>query len=358
MATIQMHKQFADWYRTAGIEPDSAVLPKRWKGAIEMGVSGFEAVELIRLLFDLGEPPKKFIDAFRSSLQKADPAVPMQGNDNEIRVLAGAALVDTIERAKTPIADFAALAVVAAAVQNLRPLPLIPEIPEIATHYLSTRTADRELEEEDDATARFDPKLIETLTTVSAAGNLSNMAEPLQQLGGHVERLDDALARLRRRIDLQSEETNMLWWLFGGHSRDLRQQFSLLSLPAACVIAGKELADMTVAIPGPSAASAFLDRALRSVKQTLPESLLLKDAINELPEQWRKQFVETTRIESLEDVVPLINGIKISLTAPANDEWLPAFKHASGMTADATIAPSALAYQIYMEVLVCRARTE
>ena len=85
---------------------------------VKYTVGRYETIELARLFFGFGEPGKKFLEAFRGSLQKADPSVQMRGNEHELRVLAGSALVDTIERGERPLADLSALSLVAGPMQN------------------------------------------------------------------------------------------------------------------------------------------------------------------------------------------------------------------------------------------------
>jgi hypothetical protein len=357
MATTTVHNNFADWYRTAGIEPDAATLPKRWKGAADFEVSGSETIELARLFFSLGEPGKKFLDAFRASLQKADQAVPMKGNEHELRVLAGAALVDTIERAEQALADLAALSLVVGPMQNKRPAPPVPEIPEIAARYLSSRGAERQ-SRNGSAIPEFDSKLIDTFAAQAATNSVTNLTAPLQKLGSEVKRLYETVSDLQQKTRLQGEETNMLWWLFGEHSRDLHQRFSSLPVSTVCIVAGKELADLTIVIPGPPAAIAFLDRAVRSSKDKLPDSISLRDAINNTPDDWRTQTAKNIWSESLADLMPVINGTKISLSVGKDEDWGPAFRHATGIDANITLTPNTLAYQTYLEVLLSRARAQ
>jgi hypothetical protein len=357
MATPPVHSSFADWYRTAGIEPDSATLAKRWKGAVDFDVGGSETIELACIFFGVSKPTKKFLEAFRGSLQKADPAVPTKSNAHELRVLAGAALVDAIERGDEPLADLAALSLVAGAGQNVRTTPPVPEIPEIAARYLSSRGARRESPSESEF-EEFDQKLIEDIATQCATNAPENLGAPLQKLADEVKRVYSATGALQQQLRLQSEETNILWWLFGAHSRDLRRRFADLPLPAVCIIAGKELCDLALVIPGPPAAIAFLDQILRLSKPKLPKSISLRDAINNTPHDWRAELGKNRWSEPLLHLMPVMNGIKISLTVGEGEDWGPAFKHAAGIDADINLPPTDLAYQTYLEALLSRARAQ
>src|SRR5262245_42860561 len=132
-----MHKDFAEWYRGAGIPPTGETLPKRWEAVEKYLVGPEDIVSLTRLFYRLGKPSDEFLNPFRTSFQSADPAFPMRNNDQELLVLAGAKLINVIERSPTDLADLAALSLVCAAAQNLRGSPAVPDIPEIAAGYLS-----------------------------------------------------------------------------------------------------------------------------------------------------------------------------------------------------------------------------
>jgi hypothetical protein len=335
-----MHKDFAEWHRSAGITPNGETLPKRWAAIDEFQVGRDEIVYLTRLFYRLGKPSEEFLTAFRASFQKADPAFPMRDNDQELVVLAGAELIDIIERGATNSADLAALSVVCAAAQNTRGSPAVTDIPEIATQYLSKRAIERVSVREGEGN--------------SDAGPRKALFEALATLGTPYDGLPKEFERLQRELSVVAEESNMLWWLFSEYSRDLRQPWNKSTVPAAALIAGKELADLTRVIPGPIAATAFLDRAVRSAKAKPPAAILIIDAMNDVPVEWRLKYVTKGCPSQLEDLLPISHGVKISLSSPDNDAWLSAFTLGTGISADSKLAPHVLAYQIFLEALLCR----
>jgi GTPase-associated system helical domain len=109
-----MHSDFAEWYRSAGIEPDGAILQKRWTAVSEFALDKDTIIELVRLFFGLGQPGESFIAAFRGTLQKEDPAFKVRDNEHELALLSGAAVVQSIDGSERELADFAALALVSA----------------------------------------------------------------------------------------------------------------------------------------------------------------------------------------------------------------------------------------------------
>src|SRR5258707_9639497 len=264
-----MNRNFGDWYRSAGITPDSEKLPKRWEGleAYSPGEDG--VVSLTRLFYQLGEPKEVFLTEFRSAIQKTDPTFPMKGNDRELIVLAGAELIDVIERASRGLADLAALCLVCAAVQNLRKGPAVPEIPEIAARYLSKRAASRALPEK----------------------KPSEMIEKLTKLGDPYNSLAVEFQKLQLEFPIVAEESNILWWLVSEYSRDLDKRWSKCSVQEISIVAGKKLADLTRVIPGPVAAAAFLDRVVQSGRTKLTSSVSVTNALSKTPLEWRQEDV-------------------------------------------------------------------
>jgi hypothetical protein len=318
-----MHSNFSDWYRLAGMTPTNDIVATR-SAAIEGYAAGkSEIVSLTRFFYRLGKPNDEFVSAFRAAFKKADSVFQMSGNDQELCVLAGTTLIHVIDTASSDIADFAALAVVSASAQNLRPCPTVREIPEIAAAYLSKRAINRAL-----------------LATEPPSGGSTQTPE---------------FQRLEREVALLAEETNMLWWLFSEQSRDAQRRWEKnFTVPAVALIAGKELADLTRAVPGPVATMAFLDRVIRCAKSKPPTSISVVEAINAVEIGWRQKYAAEGCPTELDDLLPISYGIKVSLTAPENSAWFPAFVQGTGIASNSQIAPDVLAYQLFQEILLCR----
>ncbi len=335
-----MHKNFAEWYRAAGIPPNADILPKRWTAIEKYAAGRDEVVSLARLFYRLGRPSEHFESAFRAVFQTEDAAFQMRDNDQELLILAGAKLIDVIERNPTGMADFAALSLVCAAVQNLRETVAVPDIPETAARYLSKRAIERARDGQGDSD--------------STGGTRRTLFDGLTAAGAPYNALPTELDRLQKQLDIVSEESNMLWWLFSEYSHDLKQPWSKSTVPTVALVAGKELAEMTRVLPGPIAATAFLDRIIRFAKTKPPSTILVVEAINDVSVEWRRNFAQQNCPAELEDLLPISYGVKISLTAPEADAWFIAFKTGTGISADSKLVPHLLAYQVFLEGLLCR----
>jgi len=329
-----MRNYLGDWYRSAGIPSDSIPLAKRCDAIEAFVVGPVEVASLIQVFYQLNLSDPSFPQTFRVALNNADPNFKMSGNDRELIVLAGAELVDVIERGERNVADLAGLCLVCAAMQNLRATPAVPEIPELAIKYLSKRSANR-AEPEEGSTAS---KLF---------AGLAAKGEPFNALAPEFQ-------KLQLQFPLIAEESNMLWWLFSETSRDLDQRWGLLPLGEVCLIAASELADLTKVMPGPFAARAFLDKVIRSGRNAVKTSVSIAEVISETPKTWREASYQKPLPNELNGILPVYQAVRLSVEASDANAWREMFKTSTGISATSKTAPDKLAYQIFLELLASR----
>jgi hypothetical protein len=331
-----MHAELNEWYRSAGIEPTDA-LPKRWSAIVAYNPDAPAVVKLARRFYGLGKASDLALDEFQAEIQKADPSFQTSDNENEFSLLSGAKLIEIIEASSDGIADLAALTLHSGAGANLRPAPRVRAIPERAARYVNDKTAHRALVNEADDVSS-DPLL----------EGLSGGSEPLPLLATR-------LREMQRQLDLVREESNMLWWLFGNSSRDEKKHWSSIAFPSVPIIAAKELADLTTVIPGPIASRAFLERVIQTAKTKPPATISIADAINALSPEWRERYTNANCPAGIDTLMPITTGMKLSLTAPENNDWLPALTRGTLIPSNAKTSPSTLAYQTFLEAMLGKA---
>ena len=327
------HKYLSDWYRSAGVPPENIPLEKRWAAIEGFSIDATEVALLTQVFYGLTPSDTSFPERFRTEFNKADANFTMSGNDRELVVLAGAALVHATEFAVREIADLSGLCLVSGAFQNLR-TSAVPQIPELGATYLSKRSANR--------AALRDGSAESTLLS-----ELTSAGEPYSKLAPEFQ-------KVQSEFPIVAEETNMLWWLFSETSRDLEQRLSELPLAATCLVTGKELADLTRTIPGPLAARAFLDKAIRSGRKKLPASVSVSDVVNQAPKAWRTEHYATPLPNELSGILPLNQAVRLSLQAPDDNAWGPMFETATGISSAGRCAPNGCAYQTFIEHLTAR----
>jgi len=261
----------------------------------------------------------------------------VRSNDNELAVLAGAKLIQITELGGDGLADLSALALYSGAGANLRPAPRVKAIPEHAARYINERTVRRAtINEEDDVSG-------DTLLDGLVAGEA-----PLPELATR-------LRQMRRELDLVREESNMLWWLFSNYSRDEQKHWSDVPFAAIPIIAAKELAELTFVVPGPVAARAFLGRVIHGAKSKPPTTVSIADAINGLSVEWRERYTSGNCPPVVDSLMPITSGMKLSLTAPEDNNWLPALTKGTKIPSSSKVSPATLAHQTFLEAMLCKA---
>jgi len=352
-----MDKHFADWYRVARLEPKGDDIPKRWAGveAFTKELDSAKAMDCVRLFFGLPVSSASFQDGLRATFQKADPAFPMRDNDVELRVLAGATIVNFLSsKGTTVLASAIALATDSSAWQGLRKDVLVPEVWEAARQFLFENAirmrAAAQLE-----VAFSGPKNDDLLTEVKANFTADSLAHPLQKLNNATSLLakstSDAITKASFALRALREESDILWWVFGRTSRDTKERFSEEKVPGACLLMGKELADITLIVPGPIAVPAVLDRLLADSFPELPEAIAVDSAVDGTGSEWRAKVVAETHQQA--------NGLGIlhsALKASIQDSaWKKSFHASDGFNIEKqTFTPRQIALQMYNERLLHR----
>lgn len=314
-----MHSHFSEWFLSAGIELQDDALQKRWAGVEAFAVGKAEILPLVEIFFGHFDGKDTFLQSFRAAFQQEDGAFRMRDNNQELSVLAGAKLIAVIESSELTLGDLASLAIVSCAAQNLRALPSVGDVAERASTHLNARTLNR---------AKADPNAEVTEDETLAA-----------------------VEQVQRDLAAVTEESNILWWVFGECSRDTGKRWSDYAVEQAAVMAGKELADLTRMAPGPASGAALLDKVVKFAKSKPPAQIVLKDAIAGLPAAWRESFVKTVP-QTLLFVCPVSHAVKLSLDLAAGDAWIQVLPGTTKIQRAGKISPQSLAYQVFLERLL------
>jgi hypothetical protein len=201
----------------------------------------------------------------------------------------------------------------------------------------------------------FDATLTATMLT-----HLNNIVAAIAQLTANV---NSSHERMLKNQTIFEEEIDILWWVFNEQSRDLGKPLSTIPAESACLVAAKELADLTRILPEHQTAAQFLSAALNKSQIDLTRDdeanvIRLTEAINSSPRQWREQwrssFKEAMVPPNLTSLCPIIKGIELSLQTEG-DEWIGFWKKATGLIEDFALQPLDLSLRVYRECLLLRA---
>ncbi|MBX9681624.1 MAG: hypothetical protein K2X38_22945 [Gemmataceae bacterium] len=361
-----MHDHFADWYRpcTTGTEAKLTedLLQKRWAVVAKLADESAEhALQFVRIAIQKRSVPADVVSTFRSAFKEADATFQMSGNELELSVLAGS-IGCQIMTDENRDADLTALGVICATSVAPGP-PWAAPFVACAHSYLNERL--RTVRKSEDIRRpqitqnKLKPQIdayiarIGENTPAATAEAAKAMIESLvQALVSTTETASDAIAELERQSRLRREETDILWWMTTGVSRDLGVPFEDLKTLAATVVAGKELASL-VSPPGVLPAYSLLQGMIPpATGKAAGKPIGLIAAVNATDRAWRESVIKALDIDSVADLSPALTAIKQSLTTDKPDGWTAAYKKAAGFKADPLMAPADLALQVHRECIL------
>lgn len=254
---MDMHPKFATWLASANITPNDEILRKWWAGLGAFQATATDVVSLLQLAkgadaTTVGE------SRFHATLQEQDAAL-LPKQKLAVAALATTKL-HTIVEEDSAIGDLAAL------------------LSTVSFPSFETQPAYRT-----DLTVLVE----ETLADSSRArADLDTLVNRLEQ--DSEEEPEDSekpeLGGLERVLAVTAEETNILWWIFGGRSRDTNEAFAHIADEVIPFVAAKELADLTTLLPGHVAIGAFADRVCQTGRAKPPKTMAVTAAITKLPE--------------------------------------------------------------------------
>jgi hypothetical protein len=342
-----MHASFPDWYRLAGLKPESETIQNRSK-VVDAYALKLDVVKILKLVgFFIGktEMEGEPRDELNRVFQEADPAFSVKDNTLELRVLAGSLLATVMENAKGSKPLVAALSINCGNFGIPVQKALIPDVGLLATEVLQT--------------------LSSTVRQIGTIGGskleslkIDNFADPNvwgPQIKEFTKTSSTAINRIEEVLRILAEETNILWWLLADYSNDLDQPFEKVSAECLCLVPAKELADLTGLLPGPLSAKATLSKIINRRKNSPPVKLM--DAVNAIPRNWRESRAGSIDMSNLGLLIPITLAVVKSLETDDKASWVPVYNKASGISAKQTYTELELAFQFYQECLLIRAAT-
>lgn len=370
-----MHKAFPDWYRLAAIKPTSEMLEKRWLAvdAMAQWKKASQLQDLVRLIRGTCPPTADIRTALVNVARTHDTTFSARDNEAEVRVLAGATVVAILET-PTERADLVGLALLTSTFQGTYGDAIAREFLAYARQYIANegvrvRASTHRPNVPSSIELKDDDPIGIFRQAIAAAPDFKQLADPTVNLAtAAVAAVANVLRahekQVYRELDAMREESNMFWWVFSGYSRDLDQPFAALGLAPSCIVAGKELSDLTRLLPGPRAASALLERVLRDIAERpvakkakkhtseTASSIQLSDVVNSAPREWRTKWL--AQCPPASELTPILTAVQKSLDTDDPKDWISIFIKWTTLS-DASHAASLLAMQSYLESILIRA---
>lgn len=378
-----MHELFADWYRKINPNPTEEKLKKRWK-SVEVLLRETSIpfwLELTRVYLGLDFQPSTR-EKLVAALKEHDATFPKRNNEFELQVLSGAAIASLVSRSDDG-SLVPALAVLIAACHGEGGVGPLSDVFDLCREHI--------VEVGFEARARLDAvnvdikRISNRRTKLPTPGivsldklknqndwgttnsNFEKVEGAFKKIGGgfnsllsalntSIDEIRESIRELlddRQRIEVISEENQVLWWLYSEASRDLSLPLTKLG-PGACLIVGKELAELASILPGPPTSRAFLNRALLNSSIKPSEKLPLVGVVESTPRDWREAWVGKYDLSRVRDFAVVAFATSSSVSTAQGDDWIKAFTHNSVVEKSVELSALNWAEQTYYETLLLR----
>ncbi len=347
---------FADRYAEASLSPSAATISAR-QAPSERIIDDITSSQILDLAGLYYGSPGLDMTWLRDQFIQDDASFSLVNNEREAKLLS-AVILGALVAAGNSVAM---LAVISGSISGHRVPPLAPwlqnesadalkriAVAERKPSAIETKIApvgNAKLQEEISALVQNDwPTLITLL------GKMRTEALAASKLVG--TQTSTALSRLALQSRYQREENQMLWWLFGGHSRSLERSFASLGPQQAAIVGAVDLGDLSsVSRVGPVAAPAMLERVIalaKKAKGVQPRELQL--AVEGL------STADLTRLRIFPDAtLPWLRPITAALSFARDlgpGAWQARFSDRTGLQSTFSLEPLELAEQLYTEHLL------
>lgn len=347
---------FADRYAEAGLAPTPQMITFRQEPTkrIVDNITDARILDLAAIYYGSTEPDLTW---FRDEFAQEDASFSLVSNERETRVLAAVILGELVANESSE----AILAVIIGSVMGHRIpsqsvwllgdarealglLSVISRKPGKVETKIAP-TVNTKLTEEITELAHNDwTTLLTVLGKIRSEAQSSAKSTAVQSTS--------ALSALDRQVKLMREESQMLWWLFGGHSRLLERSFGSFAPHQAALVGAVDLGTLTTqSLLGPVAAPAMLERVIGLAKRTKgaqPQNLAA--AIDGLTtEDIDRLEVFSTKLPPR--LAPVTAAIDLARTM-GTGAWHARFQVKTGLDAAISFDPVHLAEQLYREHLL------
>lgn len=391
---MNIKDHFAHWIKTAA--EVGKVAAEKYESRIDAILALTDeldipqTLDLLRIYCELPMPNESGLSNFAQYFQDQDPSFDKRDVPFIFQVLAGISLVQILNSTDSPEADVVSLALSTKTFQWNRKFlsteSITVDLETSAQKYLfeeSERTRQPKKATEftvpDNEITKLDLAVLKAQVTKGVANEISaTMAQGLfdavnqafetaeSKFSSLVESINEALRDSRQALAINTEETNILWWLAGEWSLDLKRPYKELSTTEACLIVGKELAELTKFQPGHNSAKGFLQRILKLTKLqdtdstrkeatgTVKGTVAIKEAVDSIPGDWNLEWLTVNKVQEILDFCPLHFAL-LKRKEMGDGEWYKLFERQVGIEPSDSFSFTDLSYQFYQERLLVRA---
>ena len=347
---------FADRYAEEGLSPSAEIIASR-TGPAERIISEITEVRSLALIGLYYGATDLDMGWFRDEFFKDDASFSLVNNEREARVLAATILEALVEDEDALVI----LGLIAGSVNGHR----IPAQSKRLTHLAREMMGQYSVDErkpsvvETKVAPTVTAKLGEEIAAIGAndwgallATLIKMRNESLASVRTTSTQATNALTALNRQVALLREESQMLWWLVGGHSRTLVRSFTDFGPQQSALIGAVDLGELTsISRLGPVAASAMLERIIVLAKRSkgaMPKDLASAiDGVSR--EDLQRLNIFPNKVPAR--IAPITAAIELARTIGPG-AWHGRFLEITGLQATIAFEPIELATQLYREHLL------
>jgi len=356
MTTVpEMTKDFARWYVDAFMD-DGANRDLRWKGVVEVAANAdhLTAEVLTRLAFQTpvpasGRKNEELSEAYSnviSTIAGGDVAFDPAQSVRELQILAAAALARLVVTHPD-----AALVVTTASFGGYRKPDLPMDLAGLAEDALVTLSGRKHARIGSDELKLGSPK-VDVVVSPEAMQSMSsdqwkiqfdNLRDATATAINHVVKEQNrVLGLLHKRLLLDEEELQMLWWLLGGYSKLVDKLFQKIEATNKPLVLAHELGDMTVVSPGPSSIRSMLFRAGVNT-----DPLTLSDVVKAADLNWSKSVTSSKLVSPV--TTPIHFALEQRAELGSDDTWQAGWSGLTGLSPDISLPAIKFAELFYRE---------
>lgn len=348
---------FADRYAEAGLEPTSQLIISRQEPAkrIIADITDAQVLDLVAVYYGSTDVDLVW---FRDEFVEDDASFSLVNNEREARVLAALILGELIVEHENEVAI---LAVSVGGVKGVRTPEQSLWLQVCAEEALNRiSVADRICTNiKTKITPTQTAKLTEELTELSQTNDWATLitllgkirAEALSSATKTTTEITNALNAFDDQAKMMREESQMLWWLIGGHSRTFERSFTTFLPQQAALVGAIDLGLLTTHSKfGPIAVPAMLERVIASAKKTKGQQPQgLAGAVDSFTAKDLERLAVPTKLPAR--LAPISFAIELARSLGSN-VWHSRFQTNTGLESSIQLEPVSLAEQLYREHLL------
>lgn len=353
-----MHEQFSDWYASMSLGEDAEHLERRWN-AVDALVEQATKVTLdllVRLAFRIKVQTSATEVAELRAKLAGDGTAP---GDEELVVLAAAALAWAMHP-NDENCSLAATLILTTSCGGLRKPELPMDLVDLAeTAYRQSAEANRQrpsLDVPKAAATGLDKNEVTAAVKLATEGN---PAGAVQALAASFNKVIASFSKRQTAVEagfqsytlLQDEELDILWWLHGGFSADLENDFSDVPLQHRPLGIARELSALTTVLPGPTAVPSLFTRACVGESPRLT----LVAAVQGMPAEWLEIALGDLKADGISPVTtPILFALSRRKELGGEEGWAPAWSKLVSLDEAVEFEALQLAEAAYREFILAR----